>query len=127
MLNLIPKNIVSNTLLFGKRPIQRIRVGKNKNVLELNLNDVNSIYEDVDKSMELHNKDFNPLKYEKYVNYKISALNLIEAHMSEEKKKTALVNIKWYAKIRDFFFINFYKNQLQLKEQMVPKFFYPVK
>lgn len=127
MLNLIPKNIVSNTLLFGKRPIQRIRVGKNKHVLELSLNDVNSIYEDVDKGVELHNRDFNPLKYEKYVNYKISALNLIEASASEEKKKTALVNIKWYTKIRDFFFINFYRNQLQLKEQVVPKFFYPIK
>ncbi|CRG93779.1 conserved Plasmodium protein, unknown function [Plasmodium gallinaceum] len=127
MLNLIPKKIVPKSLLFGKKPIQRIRVGKSKNVLELSLSDVNSIYEDVNENIDLHNKDYNPLKYKKYINYKISALNLIEAYKNEENKKTALTNIKWYSKIRDYFFINFYKNQIQLKEKMVPKFFYPIK
>ncbi|CRH00935.1 conserved Plasmodium protein, unknown function [Plasmodium relictum] len=127
MLNLIPKKIVSKTLLFGKKPIQRIRVGKNKNVLELSLSDVNSIYDDIDKNIDLHNKDFNPLKYKRYIKYKTSALNLIEAYKNEENKKTALTNIKWYTKIRDYFFINFYKNQIQLKEKIVPKFFYPIK
>ncbi|SOV12612.1 conserved Plasmodium protein, unknown function [Plasmodium sp. gorilla clade G2] len=127
MLNLIPKRIVSTSLLFGKRPIQRIRVGENKNVLELSLSDVNSIYDDVDESVELHNKDYNPLKYNKYIKYKISALNLIDAYKSEENQKTALTNIKWYAKIKDYFFIKFYKKQVELMEKMEPKFFYPIK
>ncbi|SBT38124.1 conserved Plasmodium protein, unknown function [Plasmodium ovale wallikeri] len=126
MLNLIPKKVASKTLLFGKRPIQRIRVGKDKNVLELSLSDINSIYDDIDEATELHNKDYNPLKYSKYVKYKMSALNLIEAYKNEESKKTALTNVKWYAKIRDYFFINFSKNQIELKEKMVPKFFYPI-
>ncbi|SBS85330.1 conserved Plasmodium protein, unknown function [Plasmodium ovale] len=126
MLNLIPKKVASKTLLFGKRPIQRIRVGKDKNVLELSLSDINSIYDDIDEATELHNKDYNPLKYSKYVKYKMSALNLIEAYKNEENKKTALTNVKWYAKIRDYFFINFSKNQIELKEKMVPKFFYPI-
>ncbi|GAB67354.1 hypothetical protein PCYB_113740 [Plasmodium cynomolgi strain B] len=126
MLNLIPKRIVSKTLLFGKRPIQRIRVGKDKNVLELSLSDVNAIYDDVDENTHLHNKDYNPLKYHRYVKYKIAALNLIEAHKNEENKKTALTNITWYSKIRDYFFIHFCKNQMELKEKVVPKFFYPM-
>ncbi|EWC89638.1 hypothetical protein PFNF54_01548 [Plasmodium falciparum NF54] len=99
---------------------------ENKDVLELSLSDVNSIYDDIDESVELHNKDYNPLKYNKYIKYKMSALNLIDAYKSEQNQKTALTNIKWYAKIKDYFFIKFYKNQVELKEKMVPKFFYPI-
>ncbi|CAD2095166.1 conserved Plasmodium protein, unknown function [Plasmodium vinckei] len=126
MLNLIPKKIPSTSLLYGKRPIQRIQVGKDKHVLELCLSDVNSIYNDIDASTELQNKDYNPLKYNKYIKYKMSALDLIETYKNEENKKTALTNVKWYSKIRDYFFINFSKNQVELKEKIVPNFFYPI-
>ncbi|VWU49619.1 conserved protein, unknown function [Hepatocystis sp. ex Piliocolobus tephrosceles] len=126
MLNIIPKKIPSTSLLFGKRPIQRIRIGKDKHVLELCLSDINTIYDDIDEKTELHNNDYNPLKYSKYVKYKICALNLIEAYGKKEKKKTALTNVKWYSKIRDYFFINFSKSQMQLREHIVPKFFYPI-
>ncbi|EAA22801.1 hypothetical protein [Plasmodium yoelii yoelii] len=106
--------------------LQLLILGKDKHVLELCLSDINSIYNDIDTNIELQNKDYNPLKYNKYIKYKMSALDLIETYKNEENKKTALTNVKWYSKIRDYFFINFSKNQVELKEKIVPNFFYPI-
>merc|ERR1712007_279372 len=81
MINFIPKAHPSVSLLYGKRPLQRIAVGAKKQQLEIPLDVVADIPQKVDLSTS-------------YVGNKLDARNLIEADV-----KSALTDLDWFGKI----------------------------
>lgn len=70
MFNFIPKRIPSVNLLFGKRPIQRVEVGRKRNHVEIPLLVIEKLYQDVNVMKEYHNKDYNPLHWKAFLNLK---------------------------------------------------------
>lgn len=70
MFNLVPKRIPSVNLLYGKRPIQRIEVGRGKHRLEVPLSAVEDLYKSVDTTKQYHNGDYHPLRWKSFLNLK---------------------------------------------------------
>lgn len=70
MLNFVPKRCPSVSLLFGKRPLQRIEVGASRHQLEIPLAAVEKIYDKVDTKVEYHNKDYNPMYWRDFMQLK---------------------------------------------------------
>eukprot|EP00927_Polykrikos_kofoidii_P052755 TRINITY_DN466_c0_g1_i1.p1 TRINITY_DN466_c0_g1~~TRINITY_DN466_c0_g1_i1.p1 ORF type:complete len:128 (+),score=22.94 TRINITY_DN466_c0_g1_i1:82-465(+) len=95
MINFIPKSHPSVSLLYGKRPLQRIAVGAKKQQLEIPLNVVADIPETVDHSTSYVGNKYNALPWKEFVDIKLDARNLIEADV-----KSALTDLDWFGKIR---------------------------
>merc|ERR1712085_108885 len=81
-------------LLYGKRPLQRIAVGTQKQQLEIPLDVVADIPEKVDLSASYVGNKYNALPWKEFVDIKLDARNLIEADV-----KSALTDLDWFGKI----------------------------
>mmetsp|Transcript_24207 Transcript_24207/g.50322 ORF Transcript_24207/g.50322 Transcript_24207/m.50322 type:complete len:127 (-) Transcript_24207:96-476(-) len=94
MLNCIPKMHPSVSLLYGKRPLQRIAVGSKKQQLEIPLNVVADIPQKLDSSTSYVGNKYNALPWKDFVEIKLDARNLIEADV-----KSALTDLDWFGKV----------------------------
>merc|ERR1711865_470832 len=95
MLNFIPKACPSVSLLYGKRPLQRIVVGAEKRQIEIPLDVVADIPTKVDLSAAYVGNKYNALPWQDFVDIKLDARNLIESDV-----KSALTDLDWFGKIR---------------------------
>merc|ERR1712187_108465 len=82
------------SLLYGKRPLQRIAVGAKKQQLEVPLDVVADIPQKVDLSASYVGNKYNALPWSEFVDIKPDARNLIEADV-----KSALTDLDWYGKL----------------------------
>eukprot|EP00922_Rhytidocystis_sp_ex-Travisia-forbesii_P027482 GHVS01040240.1.p1 GENE.GHVS01040240.1~~GHVS01040240.1.p1 ORF type:complete len:134 (-),score=20.92 GHVS01040240.1:643-1044(-) len=128
MLNFIPKRCPSVSLLFGKRPLQRIEVGEMRHQVEIPISVVEKVYEKIDTSRSFHNNDYNPMKWPDFVNLKLDVYYLTSAALAgDQASKTALTNMDWYPQISAL-----YAGQKSLTEVDIaantaaPKLKYPV-
>ncbi|CAE8713640.1 unnamed protein product [Polarella glacialis] len=94
MLNFIPKMSPSVSLLYGKRPLQRIAIGAKKQQLEIPLAVVADIPSLVDMSVSYVGNKYNALPWKDFVDIKLDARNLIEADV-----KSALTDLDWFGKV----------------------------
>merc|ERR1712187_737320 len=94
MINFIPKMHPSVSLLYGKRPLQRIAVGAKKQQIEIPLDVVADIPEKVDARVAYVANKYNALPWKDYVDIKLDARNLIEADV-----KSALTDLDWFGKV----------------------------
>merc|ERR1712218_201457 len=94
MINFIPKMHPSVSLLYGKRPLQRIAVGAKKQQIEIPLDVVADIPEKVDLSASYVGNKYNALPWKEFVNIKLDARILIEADV-----KTALTDLDVFGKV----------------------------
>eukprot|EP00929_Paragymnodinium_shiwhaense_P040261 TRINITY_DN21037_c0_g1_i1.p2 TRINITY_DN21037_c0_g1~~TRINITY_DN21037_c0_g1_i1.p2 ORF type:complete len:127 (-),score=44.94 TRINITY_DN21037_c0_g1_i1:142-522(-) len=95
MINFVPKACASVSLLYGKRPLQRIAVGAKKQQLEIPLNVVADIPQKVDFGTAYVGNKYNALPWQEFIDIKLDARNLIEADV-----KSALTDLDWFGKIR---------------------------
>merc|ERR1711879_842560 len=79
MINFIPKAHPSVSLLYGKRPLQRIAVGAKKQQLEVPLDVVADIPQKVDLSASYVGNKYNALPWKEFIDIKLDARNLIDA------------------------------------------------
>merc|ERR1712087_578960 len=84
----------SVSLLYGKRPLQRITVGASKQQIEIPLDVVADIPQKVDGSVSYVGNKYNALPWKEFVDIKIDARNLIEADV-----ESALTDLDWFGKI----------------------------
>jgi hypothetical protein len=94
MLNLFPKTHPSVSLLYGKRPLQRIVVGSKAQQVEIPMKFVEDLPEKLDTSASYVGNKFHALPWEDYIKIKLDARNLINANT-----KTALTGLSFYPKI----------------------------
>lgn len=94
MLNLFPKTHPSVSLLYGKRPLQRIVVGSKAQQVEIPLKYVEDLPAKVDDSVSYVGNKFNALPWDEYIKIKLDARNLIQANT-----KTALTGLTLFPKI----------------------------
>merc|ERR1711937_810939 len=94
MINFIPKAHPSVSLLYGKRPLQRIAVGTKKQQMEIPLDVVADIPQHVDLSTSYVGNKYNALPWKEFTEIKLDARNLIEADV-----KSALTDLDWFGKI----------------------------
>lgn len=94
MLNLFPKTHPSVSLLYGKKPLQRIVVGSKAQQIEIPLKYVEDLPAKVDNSASYVGNKYNALPWEDYITIKLDARNLINANT-----KTALTGLKFFPKI----------------------------
>ena len=94
MLNLFPKTHPSVSLLYGKRPLQRIVVGSKAQQVEIPLKYVEDLPEKLDTSASYVGNKYHALPWEDYIKIKLDARNLIHANT-----KTALTGLQFFPKI----------------------------
>merc|ERR1719310_1699624 len=93
MINFVPKAHPSVSLLFGKRPLQRVIAGAPQKI-ETPLDLVADIPAKVDQSASYIGNKYNALPWAEFVDIKLDARNLIEADV-----KSALTDLDWYGKL----------------------------
>ena len=94
MLNLFPKTHPSVSLLYGKKPLQRIVVGSKAQQLEIPLKYVEDLPGKVDTSASYVGNKYHALPWEDYIKIKLDARNLINANT-----KPALTGLSFYPKM----------------------------
>ena len=94
MLNLFPKTHPSVSLLYGKRPLQRIVVGTKAQQVEIPLKYVEDLPGKLDTSASYVGNKYHALPWEEFIKIKLDARNLIHANT-----KTALTGLKFFPKI----------------------------
>jgi hypothetical protein len=94
MLNLFPKTHPSVSLLYGKRPLQRIVVGSKAQQVEIPLQYVEDLPAKVDTSASYVGNKYHALPWEDYIKIKLDARNLIHANT-----KTALTGLEFYPRM----------------------------
>ncbi|KAK1441806.1 hypothetical protein BgAZ_501380 [Babesia gibsoni] len=127
MLNLLPLRNPASSLLYGKTGLQRIRVGKNRKVLEIDRSTIDEVYQNARDDVVLHN-DFVPLKHRQYMEYKLNGYRLIEAFENPDKcHKTPLAGAQFFDKLRDSYAGKLQLTQAKtLMEVKEPTFSYPI-
>eukprot|EP00746_Dinoflagellata_sp_MGD_P001056 gnl/MRDRNA2_/MRDRNA2_101956_c0_seq1.p1 gnl/MRDRNA2_/MRDRNA2_101956_c0~~gnl/MRDRNA2_/MRDRNA2_101956_c0_seq1.p1 ORF type:complete len:125 (-),score=23.27 gnl/MRDRNA2_/MRDRNA2_101956_c0_seq1:35-409(-) len=95
MINFVPKSCPSVSLLYGKRPLQRITAGAEKQQIEIPLDVVADIPSKVLGEASYVGNKYNALPWKDFVDIKIDARNLIEADV-----KSALTDLDWFGKVR---------------------------
>ncbi|AFZ79703.1 hypothetical protein BEWA_025520 [Theileria equi strain WA] len=99
MLNLLPLRGPAHSLLYGKTGLQRIKIGKCGNSIEIDKSSIDEIYSHSRNDVVLHN-DFVPLKHKNFMEYKLVAYHLIEAYENPEKAfKTTLAGMSFFDKL----------------------------
>jgi hypothetical protein len=94
MLNLFPKTHPSVSLLYGKKPLQRIVVGSKAQQVEIPLKYVEDLPAKLDTSASYVGNKYHALPWEDYIKIKLDARNLINANT-----KTALTGLEFYPKM----------------------------
>merc|ERR1739845_53632 len=82
------------SLLYGKRPLQRIMIGSKKQQIEIPLDVVSDIPQKVDTSVAYVGNKYNALPWKDFVEIKLDARNLMEADV-----KSALTDLDWFGKV----------------------------
>ena len=95
MINFVPKAHPSVSLLFGKRPLQRVIAGASQQKIEIPLDLVADIPAKVDTSASYIGNKYNALPWSEFIDIKVDAANLIDSNM-----KTALTDLDFYPKVR---------------------------
>jgi len=98
MLNFVPKSHPSVSLLFGKRPLQRVVCGTQEKAIDIPLDAVAPIPAGVDQGTSYVGNKYNALPWEKFIDIKIDAANLIDSNV-----KTALTNLQWFPQVQAVF------------------------
>jgi hypothetical protein len=70
MLNFIPKLSPTMNILFGKRPVQRIRVGEMNDCIDIPVQLITNLYKHIDDTREYANGRYSPLKWEIFATLK---------------------------------------------------------
>merc|ERR1719305_1437483 len=94
MINFVPKAHPSVSLLFGKRPLQRVIAGAEQKI-EIPIDLVADIPAKVDQSASYIGNKYNALPWAEFIDIKIDAANLIDSDM-----KTALTDLDFYPKVQ---------------------------
>merc|ERR1712078_446818 len=84
----------SVSLLFGKRPLQRVIAGASQQI-EIPIDLVADIPAKVDTSASYIGNKYNDLPWGEFIDIKIDAANLIDSNM-----KTALTALDFYPKVQ---------------------------
>eukprot|EP00389_Voromonas_pontica_P010306 GDKH01015670.1.p1 GENE.GDKH01015670.1~~GDKH01015670.1.p1 ORF type:complete len:129 (+),score=31.17 GDKH01015670.1:233-619(+) len=97
MLNFIPRKAAEVSLLYGKRPIQRVEImnsaGK-KEQIEIPTSITDDIYSKTDAAVLYSNGAYQPMQWKDFVSVKLDAMNLCGANVS-----SALTDLDWYPKV----------------------------
>jgi len=95
MLNFVPKSHPSVSLLFGKRPLQRVVCGKEEKAVDIPLDAVAPIPAAVDERTSYVGNKYHALPWEKFIDIKIDAANLIDSNV-----KSALTDLQWFPQVQ---------------------------
>eukprot|EP00392_Amoebophrya_sp_AT5.2_P010509 g10571.t1 len=88
MLNFIPRTHPSVSLLYGKRPLQRIACGSAQQHVEIPLDVTDEIVKATDSGTSYIGNKYEALPWKNFVDIKVDAANLIDSNV-----KSALTNL----------------------------------
>jgi hypothetical protein len=94
MWNCLPRTSQAYSLLYGKRPLQRVIVGTKGQQLEIPLNVVSDLAGKCDESATYIGNKYVALPWEEFSKVKQDANNLIHANV-----KSALTGLDWFPSI----------------------------
>ena len=94
MLNFVPKTAPSVSLLYGKRPLQRVVVGSSEQHVEIPLKVTDEVTSKLDTQTEYVCQKYNALPWKDFMDIKVDAANLIDSNV-----KSALTDLDWYPKV----------------------------
>ncbi|CTQ40619.1 conserved Plasmodium protein, unknown function [Babesia microti strain RI] len=121
MLNFLPLTCPSHNLLFNKGSFQRIVVGKSKNVLQVDNGTITSLFKNIRSDVLLHNSSYAPLKHRNFMELKLAAYRLIEAHDHPELcHKTSIKDVSWFNMIRDSYISQVYNLEADIVKHIKP-------
>ena len=95
MWNFLPRTEPAFSLLYGKRPLQRVVVGSRGQQIEIPLNVVEDLPGKCDTSATYIGNKFVALPWAEFSKIKQDAANLIGANV-----KSALTDLDWYPKVK---------------------------
>jgi hypothetical protein len=95
MWNFLPRTEPAFSLLYGKRPLQRVVVGSRGQQIEIPLNVVEDLPRKCDLSATYIGNKYVSLPWSAFSKIKQDAANLIDANV-----KSALTGLDWYPKLR---------------------------
>ncbi len=95
MWNVLPRVEPAYSLLFGKRPLQRVVVGSKNQQIEIPLNVVKDM--PFDTSATYIGNKYVSMDWNSFIKIKTDAHNLIHSNV-----KSALTNVTWFPKIKAF-------------------------
>eukprot|EP00397_Hematodinium_sp_SG-2012_P063692 GEMP01088501.1.p1 GENE.GEMP01088501.1~~GEMP01088501.1.p1 ORF type:complete len:125 (+),score=26.40 GEMP01088501.1:59-433(+) len=122
MLNFVPKTHPSVSLLFGKRPLQRMVCGTHETSVEVPLDVVEHIPKRCDDRVSYVANKYHSMPWEDFVNIKIDAANLIDSNV-----KSALTDLKWFPQIEKLYAGQQAQTEIRIAEaRNAKKLRYPV-
>ena len=95
MWNVVPRVEPAFSLLFGKRPLQRVIVGNKSQQIEIPLDVVHDIPTKCDTSATYIGNKYVSMDWNSFINIKTDAHNLIHSNV-----KSALTNVSWFPMIK---------------------------
>lgn len=95
MWNFLPRTEPAFSLLYGKRPLQRVVVGSRGQQIEIPLNVVEDLPAKCDTSATYIGNKYRALAWPEFAKIKQDASNLIGANV-----KSALTGLDWYPKLK---------------------------
>jgi hypothetical protein len=95
MWNFVPRLDPAYSLLFGKRPLQRVVVGSKSQQIEIPLNVVQDIPSKCDSSATYIGNKYVSMDWNSFIKIKTDAHNLIHSNV-----KSALTNVNWFPKVK---------------------------
>ncbi|CAD7966863.1 unnamed protein product [Amoebophrya sp. A120] len=98
MLNFIPRTHPSVSLLYGKRPLQRIACGSSSQHVEIPLEVTDEVVKAVDPETSYIGNKYNALPWKKFVDIKLDASNLIDSNV-----KSALTELDIFKPVADMY------------------------
>ncbi|CAD7955468.1 unnamed protein product [Amoebophrya sp. A25] len=88
MLNFVPRTHPSVSLLYGKRPLQRIACGSKQLFVEIPIEVTDEVTKGVDPETSYIGNKYQALPWRKFVDIKVDAANLIDSNV-----KSALTDL----------------------------------
>jgi hypothetical protein len=95
MWNFLPRTEPAFSLLYGKRPLQRVVVGSRGQQIEIPLNVVEDLPAKCDTSATYIGNKYVSLPWAEFTKIKQDAANLIGANV-----RSALTGLDWYPKVK---------------------------
>ena len=95
MWNFLPRVEPAYSLLYGKRPLQRVAVGSRGQQIEIPLSVISDLPGKCDDSVSYIGNKYRALPWEDFIKVKTDANNLIHANV-----KSALTGLDWYPSLK---------------------------